>query len=215
MRMQLFNKGVSGIQHVFEICSEKDISCDGNYSMTVYSEHLNFSLKDHLESLRSQEKILKESEILYILRTLVRASVYLAKKRLRIRSFHPSQIFVNSSFEVKVKVNNIVPMQQHTKITYQSVSFYSPEELQEGHHSPKSSIFELGMLLMECLTFLDSIVTYYNFQNLSINIVKLNNDIKEMRDKRVAAILSRMMQNKHDRRISFKELNGVLEAIGE
>jgi len=36
-----------------------------------------------------------------------------------------------------------------------------------------------------------------------------------MKDKRIAAILSRMMQNKHERRISFKELNGVLETIGE
>jgi hypothetical protein len=51
---------------------------------------------------------------------------------------------------------------------------------------------------------LDSAVTYYNYHTGTININKLNQDIKLLKNHRLAAILSRMLQLDPRKRIKFK-----------
>lgn len=62
----------------------------------------------------------------------------------------------------------------------------------------------MGMLILECKTMLDSAVTYYNYFTGTININKLNQDIKLLQNNRLAAILSRMLQLDPRKRIKFK-----------
>jgi hypothetical protein len=51
---------------------------------------------------------------------------------------------------------------------------------------------------------LDSAVTYYNYTNKSIDVNKLNKDIKLLKNHRLASILSRMLQLDPRKRIKFK-----------
>lgn len=53
---------------------------------------------------------------------------------------------------------------------------------------------------------LDSAVTYYNYNQRTIDLPKLNKDIKLLKNHTLAAILSRMLQLDPRKRIKFKEL---------
>ncbi len=51
---------------------------------------------------------------------------------------------------------------------------------------------------------LDGAVSYYNYNSYSIDINKLNNDIKSVKDVALAGILSRMLQIDSNKRIKFR-----------
>lgn len=73
-------------------------------------------------------------------------------------------------------------------------------------HPSISKVFSLGMLIIECESMLDSAVTYYNYISRTIDINKLNKEIKLLKNHRLASILSRMLQMDPRKRIKFKEL---------
>ncbi len=73
-----------------------------------------------------------------------------------------------------------------------------------------SRVFSLGMLIMECATMLDGAVTYYDYLGGRMDINKLNKDIKQLKNSKLAAVLSRMLQLDPRKRIKFKELEGLL-----
>jgi serine/threonine protein kinase len=98
---------LTGIQAILYIASEKDIKCESNYSITVYAEFLNFSLKKHLDGLRFRGESLSDKEIFYILREMTMASSYLTRKKLKVRSFDPSNLFLSSKYEVKIPYESI------------------------------------------------------------------------------------------------------------
>ena len=51
---------------------------------------------------------------------------------------------------------------------------------------------------------LDGAVTYYDYFGTKIDINKLNNDIKQLKNTKLAAVLSRMLQLDPRKRIKFK-----------
>lgn len=51
---------------------------------------------------------------------------------------------------------------------------------------------------------LDGAVSYYNYNSQSIDISKLNNDVKSVKDITLAGILSRMLQIDYNKRIKFR-----------
>jgi|JI10StandDraft_1071094.scaffolds.fasta_scaffold364725_1 hypothetical protein len=51
---------------------------------------------------------------------------------------------------------------------------------------------------------LDSSITYYNYAYKKLDINKLNNDIKLIKDKTIGALISRMLQIDPKKRIKFK-----------
>jgi hypothetical protein len=62
---------------------------------------------------------------------------------------------------------------------------------------------------------LDSAVTYYNYVSCSVDIGKLNRDIRRLRSNILASILSRMLQMDPRKRIKFKELESVIGKLAE
>jgi hypothetical protein len=71
------------------------------------------------------------------------------------------------------------------------------------------------MLIIECESMLDSAVTYYNYINKTIDINKLNKEIKLVKNHRLASILSRMLQMDPRKRIRFKELESMIGKLEE
>lgn len=62
---------------------------------------------------------------------------------------------------------------------------------------------------------LDGAVSYYNYNSYSIDINKLNNDIKSVKDVALAGILSRMLQIDYNKRIKFQEIELILSKLDE
>lgn len=51
---------------------------------------------------------MSDKEIFYILRELVLASTYLSKKRMKVISFDPSDLYLSPIYEIKIPYENIV-----------------------------------------------------------------------------------------------------------
>lgn len=51
---------------------------------------------------------------------------------------------------------------------------------------------------------LDGAVSYYNYNSQSIDIKKLNNDVKSVKDVILGGVLSRMLQIDYNKRITFR-----------
>lgn len=57
---------------------------------------------------------------------------------------------------------------------------------------------------------LDGVITYYNYSSRKIDLLKLNTDIKGLKDGTLAALLSRMLQADPRKRIKLKELSYII-----
>lgn len=57
---------------------------------------------------------------------------------------------------------------------------------------------------------LDGVITYYNYSSRKIDLLKLNADIKGLKDGTLAALLSRMLQADPRKRIKLKELSYII-----
>ena len=57
-----------------------------------------------------------------------------------------------------------------------------------------SRVFSFGMLMLECLTLLDGVVAYYDYSTKSIDYASLDKEVKSIKDDRMAALISHMLQ---------------------
>lgn len=71
------------------------------------------------------------------------------------------------------------------------------------------------MLAIECITSLDSVVTYYEPDKNEIDLKKLNGDIKKIDNQMMAALLSRMLQRDPSKRVTLREINSLLGTLSD
>ena len=109
---------------------------------------------------------------MYLIKSIAELGAFLDGKRLYFKSLDSDSIYIDASYCVRIKINNLTSSPK-----LNSCSLLSPEEMDDlepaVHH--KSRVFSLGMLISECLTLLDSVVTYYDYASREISVDALNN----------------------------------------
>lgn len=66
------------------------------------------------------------------------------------------------------------------------------------------------MLILECYSLLDSVITYYDYAHHQIDLPTLNSEIKRVKDKTLASLLSHLLQKNPRKRVTFKQLHNSL-----
>lgn len=186
--------------------------CSTFHKISSLYEYGKHSLRNEVEARLHEKKRFCEKELWSILCSCCIVMAYLEKSNVEYRLISPDDIFLTDEGVVKVVDPELAIVNRSSNAR----SYYAPELLTSHRDSPNSSVFSLGMTILE-LIFLEPLFDCYDYEGFGFNDSLFNVRIKELEkvplSESLKQVLLKMLTNSDRQRPGIVQLEEMLYQI--
>jgi len=152
---------------------EKNLCSEMN-KFSLYSEYLSRTLEKEIQTRSSTQEYFTEEEVMYLVNSIMNASLYLQQQEISYEAIHPRNILVADDGTVKLYDSQVVGTEyisnQNTYLAPEELAFLASGEAESNVDIKKASLYHAGLCMLEIMTLRDVASLVIDRENKKINI---------------------------------------------